>query len=406
MSNDKFRSVLKQVDDGTFSKTEIVLNDCDINNADVKKLLAAIYKNNKLKKRLKKLVISKNNALTKIDINGLSGLEELKIDKNGLIDLSLKGMDNLKVLLLNENNFEYFDFNKIKVDVLKKFDISKNKLNSFRICRPIDIELLDISENPITTLFFNGRENISRIKFCKNALKTKLGIIMCRNIIAQKLYGMYIDDVHEMIEESKESLSAWVKGLDEKKLKEYFDEHINHILSVEGKHSFEEIVLILKNLILLKNLKQSRLTKKIKSDMNVSLENLSDKELTYVFEKAFMESLTKRLHDEENNLEKIFTSLFPEFKEKICETNILCKKKNTRKEKYRKLNGWPVFYKLYEKEIQKCVQEMGHKIKEPLKNKNKFVVKKIEENVENIGVESNLGREFVKMMYKNKPHKR
>lgn len=405
MSNEEFTKILKQIKDGRYSKEEIILNDCELNNSDVKKLLKTIKDNDKLNKKLTKLVISKNPSLTEIHVDGLEKVEELKLDKNNLKKIVISNMQDLEVLLINENNFTDFNFDSIDVESFRKLDLSKNKLLSFKICKPIDIELLDISENPITTLFFDGSENISQIEFCKNAMKTKLGIVICKNIMAQKLYGMYIKEVHEMIEENKETLSVWLNDLTENNVKQFVDEHIKYIINSLALQLFKESEHILKELIILENLKESKLASKLKGKIDVDVGKLTQRNLLNGLEKAFKESLSKRVLFEEIKLHEIFSDLFKSLEDKIKKTEILCKK-NTQKEIFRNKNAWPKFNKLYTKDIDKGVKTLKEKLEEPFNNINKFIINEIEKDVENISKESNLGEEFVRLMNKNKPYKR
>ena len=101
------------------------------------------------------------NALTHLDVRGLTGLQYLDASFNQLWELPLDGLTNLECLDADSNQLVNLDCRGL--GALRVLSCAGNQLRMLNLSGLADLQILDYSGNPITTLRVQGCRSLPEV---------------------------------------------------------------------------------------------------------------------------------------------------------------------------------------------------------------------------------------------------
>lgn len=111
-----------------------------------------------------------NNALTNLQITGLSNLQSIHVANNNLTTLSLNNLNSLQALSFANNQLSNFSIT--NTPSLQSLSCSGNQLVSVDISNFSNLVTLECNNNLITTLTLNNNNNLLNITASNNKLAT------------------------------------------------------------------------------------------------------------------------------------------------------------------------------------------------------------------------------------------
>jgi hypothetical protein len=97
-----------------------------------------------------------DNSLTELNVNGLSNLKFIFVERNQLSSLNVVGLTVLEKVALDGNNLTQFNINSsINLQILT---ISGNQLEGLRVANNLDLDILSVVDNPLTCIEVNATQ--------------------------------------------------------------------------------------------------------------------------------------------------------------------------------------------------------------------------------------------------------
>lgn len=132
---------------------------------------AGCFENKRIESKLndKLTLLRSDNKFTRLDVTGLSKLEEVNCGRNAISTLMLNGLESLKLLAIDENNFTQIDLSPVK-NTLENFSVYHNALKELNIIGFTKLANVFCIENQLTSINAQGSNNLMLIQIRDNKL--------------------------------------------------------------------------------------------------------------------------------------------------------------------------------------------------------------------------------------------